>query len=145
MATDTRKLFGNRLRQARKRAGLTSEQVAERVGVVRQAIVSWESGKTSPTNEHLKQIAQLYRVTTDWLLYGEGQAFPQSSDVIFSGSSPPDRGLRVREDSHPYLERERQTEFEHRLRAAAQQLSPEDMKTVLDLIAFLRDRRKTRL
>lgn len=36
--------FGKRLKQAREQAGFTQEQLAEDVGVTRQAISRWEQG-----------------------------------------------------------------------------------------------------
>lgn len=38
------KVFGDKLRNHRKRLGMTQEKVAERVGVSPQAISKWEAG-----------------------------------------------------------------------------------------------------
>lgn len=40
--------FGDRLRELRKKHGLTQERVAERLGVTYQAVSKWETGVTSP-------------------------------------------------------------------------------------------------
>ena len=55
------------LRQAR---GLTQEEVAGRIGVTRQAVSSYESGRTRPDLETLERLAALYQVTLEDLLYG---------------------------------------------------------------------------
>lgn len=38
------KLFGEKLRNHRKRIGMTQEEVAEKIGISPQAISKWESG-----------------------------------------------------------------------------------------------------
>ena len=42
--------LGSNLYQARKKAGLSQEGVAERLGVSRQTISKWETGETCPTS-----------------------------------------------------------------------------------------------
>lgn len=60
--------FGERLREARKSAGLTQEQLAQRLLVSRQAITKWESDKGLPDIENLKQLSALLGVSIDYLL-----------------------------------------------------------------------------
>lgn len=60
--------FGEKLRSARKSAGLTQEQLAERLLVSRQAITKWESDKGLPDIENLKQISALLDISIDYLL-----------------------------------------------------------------------------
>lgn len=47
-------------REARKRAGLTLEAVAEQLGVTKAAISLWETGKGNPRLKNLKKLANLY-------------------------------------------------------------------------------------
>ena len=61
-------LVGKRIRQARELAGLTQEQLAERIGVSRTAVVRWESGETDPTIDHLIEMTTVLRVSADYLL-----------------------------------------------------------------------------
>ena len=42
--------FNETLAMLRKSRGLTQEQLAEQLGVSRQAIARWESGETAPTS-----------------------------------------------------------------------------------------------
>lgn len=60
--------FGEKLRSARKSAGLTQEQLADRLLVSRQAITKWESDKGLPDIENLKQISALLDISIDYLL-----------------------------------------------------------------------------
>ena len=45
--------LGEQLKELRTRTGFSQEMVAERVGVSRQAVTKWESGRTLPTAENL--------------------------------------------------------------------------------------------
>lgn len=60
--------FGEKLKSARKRAGLTQEQPAEQLLVSRQAITKWESDKGLPDIENLKQLSKLLNISIDYLL-----------------------------------------------------------------------------
>ena len=52
----------------RKRLGLSQEALAERIGVSRQAVSKWETGDAEPEISKLRSLAQVFGVTTDWLL-----------------------------------------------------------------------------
>lgn len=60
--------LGSSLSNARKKRGLTQEEVAEHLGVSRQTISKWEVDETLPDICQFKHLAQLYRVTLDELL-----------------------------------------------------------------------------
>ena len=60
--------LGSRIRQARDRAGLTQEQLAERIGVSRTAIARYESGEIEPKLHNLAAIAVVLNVSCDELL-----------------------------------------------------------------------------
>lgn len=54
----------------RRRLGLTQEELAERLGVSRQAVSKWESNRSRPELELLLALAELYSCTVDELLLG---------------------------------------------------------------------------
>lgn len=68
---ETRMAFGEKLRSARKRAGLTQEQLAEKLYVSRQAVAKWEADRGMPDIENLKRLSQRLNVSVDFLLDGE--------------------------------------------------------------------------
>lgn len=49
--------FSDRLREARKRSGLTQMQIAEKLGITAQSYSQYETGKRQPKAETLKRIA----------------------------------------------------------------------------------------
>ena len=69
--------LGSSLFHARKKSGLTQENVAEKLGVSRQTISKWETGETLPDIRQSKGLAMLYHMTLDELIeydFDEGQA-----------------------------------------------------------------------
>lgn len=60
--------LGNSLFHARRRCGLSQEDVAEKLGVSRQTISKWETGETLPDIRQAKRMAVLYRVPLDELI-----------------------------------------------------------------------------
>lgn len=60
--------LNEKLRELRKRKGLTQEELAASLYVSRTAISKWESGRGYPNIESLKAIAKLFSVTVDDLL-----------------------------------------------------------------------------
>lgn len=60
--------LGNNLFQARKKAGLSQETVAEKLGVSRQTISKWETDETIPDIYQSKKLAKLYKLSLDELI-----------------------------------------------------------------------------
>lgn len=60
--------LGNHLVQARKKAGLSQEAVAEKLGVSRQTISKWETDETVPDIYQSKKLAKLYHLSLDELI-----------------------------------------------------------------------------
>ncbi|MBQ3375790.1 MAG: helix-turn-helix transcriptional regulator [Erysipelotrichaceae bacterium] len=60
--------FGEKFRTARKEAGFTQEQLAEKLSVSRSAIAKWESDNGMPDVNNLKAISELLNVSIDYLL-----------------------------------------------------------------------------
>ncbi|MDR1569038.1 MAG: helix-turn-helix domain-containing protein [Oscillospiraceae bacterium] len=79
---------GVRLLALRKQNGLSQEELAERLGVTRQAVSKWERGEALPDTENLITLARLYRVSLDELLLGDAaeKHNGEDSDSEYSGS-----------------------------------------------------------
>lgn len=67
----------NRLAELRRDHGLSQEELAEKLGVSRQAVSKWERAESSPDTDNLIALAQLYGVTLDVLL---GLQLPKTPD-----------------------------------------------------------------
>lgn len=58
----------NSLFQARKKCGLSQEDVAEKLGISRQTVSKWETDETIPDIRQSKKMAVLYNVSLDELI-----------------------------------------------------------------------------
>jgi transcriptional regulator with XRE-family HTH domain len=70
-----------RIRLARRAAGMSQNQLAQVVGVQRSAVSHWEAplGK-NPSVSHLREIAMVTGIQFEWLATGRGE-MPLSKDV----------------------------------------------------------------
>ena len=60
--------FHERLGEIRRERGLTQGDVAEHFGMVTRSYRHWENGSREPSLSNLVRLADLFGVTTDWLL-----------------------------------------------------------------------------
>ena len=60
--------FSERLKNLRKKVGLTQVDVAGKLGISQQAYASWERGVKKPTQDNLVKIAQILNVSVDYLV-----------------------------------------------------------------------------
>lgn len=65
--------FSEKLKAKRKEFGMSQEQLAEKIGVSRQAITKWETDGGMPDIENILSIASLFNTTVDDLLSAERQ------------------------------------------------------------------------
>ncbi len=64
-------MLSERIYQFRRKSGLSQEQLAEKVGVSRQAISKWESGASTPELEKLLELSKCFNITLDELVKEE--------------------------------------------------------------------------
>ena len=67
------KSLGENIREKRVQLKMTQEFVAERIGVSRQAVSKWESGKSDPSTANLMALAGLFEIETEELLKGKAK------------------------------------------------------------------------
>ena len=64
----TKRAFSTRLRTLRKQAGMTQQEVAERLNIHRTAYTKYETSGITPDVEGLQVLATLFGVSVDYLL-----------------------------------------------------------------------------
>lgn len=64
-------MLKNNLMMLRKLNDYSQEQIAEKIGISRQAYAKWESGTTIPDIDRAAKLAQVYGVTLDSLMKTE--------------------------------------------------------------------------
>ncbi len=106
--------IANRLVEYRKKFNFSQEEVAEKIGVSRQAVSKWERAEASPDTDNLIALATLYGVSLDELVFGktpepESKSHPGTitvekgkKTVVIDGISPDghlfsaeDRGIHI--------------------------------------------------
>lgn len=60
-------MLSEKIYQLRRKSGLSQEQLAEKIGVSRQAVSKWEGGQSVPDLDNLKALSECFRVTIDEL------------------------------------------------------------------------------
>ncbi len=93
-------MFKDNLVQIRKLKGMTQEDIAEKVGVSRQAVAKWESGETSPDLEKSRLLAEVLGVSLDDLVSFEpegnlGMSVPPKGKHIFGVVTVGEKGQIV--------------------------------------------------
>ena len=89
-----------RFRELRERAGLTTAELARRIGVSQAAASQWDTGKKFPSSETLYKLADLYSVSVDYLLGREpaDPGVPVTNEVIPAKTLPFLHGKPVWDD-----------------------------------------------
>lgn len=66
-----RQIIAARIKEARRMAGLSQGQVAKMLGLQRPSVSEMEAGNRAVSAEELSKLAEIFEVSTSWLL-GEG-------------------------------------------------------------------------
>lgn len=64
-------ILADKIIYIRKKAGLSQEELAEKMGVSRQAVSKWESAQSVPDIGKILQLSRIFDVSTDYLLKDE--------------------------------------------------------------------------
>jgi len=87
--------LGARLKQARERKRLTQAEVAAKIGISYGTLSGYERNYRDPDTDTLRKLANLYGVSTDWLLYGVETPAP---DIIESRGKDVSEIIRLIEE-----------------------------------------------
>ena len=71
--------LGERIREERKRIGLSQEQLAEHIGVSRQTVYKWENEQAMPDLKNLQKLAEAFHQKVEQLLQEEPTSAPQQT------------------------------------------------------------------
>lgn len=93
-------MISENLQHLRRRFRYSQEDVAERIGVSRQAVAKWESGETTPDLPNTIALAELYDVSLDELVNYQpeaafGMPVPPKGRHIFGAVTVGDKGQIV--------------------------------------------------
>ena len=83
----------DRINLLRKKMGLSQEELANKIGVSRQAVSKWESGQSMPDLDKIIALSDLFGVSTDYILKGTDVSYDEgtlnaetSKKIMISGA-----------------------------------------------------------
>ena len=82
---------GKNIKRFRESANMTQEAMAENLGVTRQAVSNWETGRTQPDIDMLHKISALFNTDINEIIYGVKQT--PSVEYIDKGKSAAKTGI----------------------------------------------------
>ena len=68
-----------RINLLRKKMGLSQEELANKIGVSRQAVSKWESGQSMPDLDKIIALSDLFGVSTDYILKGTDVSYDEGT------------------------------------------------------------------
>lgn len=71
--------MNNRIRTLRKSAGLTLQQLGDKIGITSASLSTIETGKSNPSNQTVLSICRVFGVSEHWLRTGEGEMYVKKS------------------------------------------------------------------
>ena len=74
--------LSQKLKELRKKQGLTQLELAERLFVSRQAISGWEEGTSRPSTENLQSLSRLFNIPLETLLDDTAEAEPAAAEKL---------------------------------------------------------------
>ena len=81
--------FRERLFELRRQAGLSQEELANLLGLTRQAVQKWEAGTSRPDMDNLIALADYFHVSLDYLVAGREAPCPPPPQEYGPASPPP--------------------------------------------------------
>lgn len=114
----------NSIRKARLAAGLSQKQVACHLGIASPSVCNWESGKTQPSPDNYKKLADLFGVSVDYLVGRE--------DITTKQPKPAPQETKNEAPPPP------PSEIDSAMELLAAQLTPEEVQQVMAFIAGMR-------
>ncbi len=85
--------FGEQIKEARKALGLTQEQMANQLGISRQAVSNWENDRNLPDIEMLINMACTFHLSLDELILGGRNMANNNTKSPIANDSNPDSDL----------------------------------------------------
>ncbi len=87
--------ISDRIQSLRKAKGISQEELADKIGVSRQAVSKWESEQSTPDLDKIITLSEYFDVTTDYILKGienpkeiaERNKNSSTSHILFIGST----------------------------------------------------------
>ncbi|MCR5749319.1 MAG: helix-turn-helix domain-containing protein [Lactobacillus sp.] len=77
-------MIGQRIRDLRKQKRVSQTELAKSAGVSQTTVTAWETGKAEPSSSAVAKLADIFNVTTDYLLGRPNKQETKKDDVELS-------------------------------------------------------------
>ena len=94
----------NKYRQLRKERNMSQANLAKRLGVSQTAVSQWETNKNYPDSNTSKELAEIFSVTTDYLLNVDSSKLKKDNEIIVYNRVPAGVEWANIQDKHGYEE-----------------------------------------
>lgn len=113
--------MNERLKKLRKELDITQQEFADRLGVKRNTVATYEVGKSNPSDAAINNICKTFNVNEEWLRDGTGEMF-----------LPVDRNTEIAKLTRILLNEESDS-FKNRLITALANLTAEQWEVLADI------------
>ena len=97
-------ILADKIIENRKKNGWSQEELAEKLGVSRQSVSKWEGAQSVPDMKKIVQLAELFGVSTDYLLRDEIEAAAPPEVTPVDSGLEDDTRIVTMEEANEYLE-----------------------------------------
>ena len=73
--------MNKRIKELRKALGLTQQEFADKIGVKRNSMANYETGRNTPIDAIVVSICRIFNVSEEWLRTGQGEMLKQLSQA----------------------------------------------------------------
>ena len=122
------KTMGTRLKELRMNVGYTGEEVGRMLQVSKSAISMWEKDLRSPSADLIERFADIYGVSTDYIITGRESNTP--------------KGYYHDQEAAEYAEYLRTRPHAKILFSASKDMTKEDMEEAVRYIEYLKSKHK---
>lgn len=77
-------MIGQRIRDLKKQKRMSQTELAKSAGVSQTTVTAWETGKAEPSSSAVARLADIFNVTTDYLLGRPNKQETKKDDVELS-------------------------------------------------------------
>lgn len=73
----------DRIKEIRNKYNMTQQEFADKLGIKRNTIATYETGKSNPSDSAVMLICREFNINEDWIRTGNGEMFnPESTDTL---------------------------------------------------------------
>ena len=120
-----------RIQELRKRRGISQEELANELGISRQAVSKWESGQSFPELDNIVALSDYFGVSADHLLKGTPQVVRTQTPI------PPKERISPTELMRRYIERKNAENESEEKEVLFQLVMTQKQKSILAMALFI--------